>query len=209
VINLKDKEDIAIIGMMASGKTTIGKKIANELGYTFFEESFEGCPTLEAFYQDPANWALETEVWFLLEKARQHKQIRDFAGSTICDSPIQTCIGVFIPAMYEDGFLSLTEYNLLNNLYDEFISQLTPKPDKFIYLNCTTETLMDRIKKRGRSFEQNCNESYLDSAIRNVNNRITGRSGLFNPVLIVDGNQSIDNVICDILDGMKSGKKRV
>jgi deoxyadenosine/deoxycytidine kinase len=194
------KEDLAIIGMMASGKSSIGKMLAKKLDYRFFEESFEGCPTLEAFYQDPKNWSLETELWFLIEKAKQSEEIGNYPWGTVCDSPIQTCVGVFIPAMVEDGHLSNTECGLLMDLYYGYIDRIIPKPTQFIYLKCPSEVLLQRIKSRGREFEQNCNESYLSNAVNHVEKMIEKGDELFDPIIVVDGTRSIEEVVDEIVE---------
>jgi len=186
---------------MGCGKTSIGKMLSKRMEYKFFEESFEGCPTLETFYQDPARWSLATEVWFLLKKAKQHQIIGKYSGSTVCDSPIQTGVGVFIPGMYEEGYLTKNEFEMLNSIYYDYIDQVIPKPTQFVYLKCQSDVLVDRIKKRGREFEQGCNEKYLESSIIGIERLIKVKNRLVQPMMVVDGNQSMEDVVGDIVEG--------
>jgi deoxyadenosine/deoxycytidine kinase len=163
------KEDVAIFGVMGSGKSSVGRMLSERLNYKFFEESFLTCPTLEKYYEHPAKYALETELWFFREKACQHIEIGKFEGSTVQDSPIQATVGVFVNAMHSMGILKDRELSLLNDLYLDFISPMISKPSMFVYLDTSVDVLVERVKKRGREFEKTCDVRYLEASVKAAN----------------------------------------
>jgi deoxyadenosine/deoxycytidine kinase len=59
-----------------------------------------------------------------------------------------------------------------------------PKPDLYIYLYQNTERLLQNIKKRGRSYEQNISVDYLDKINNGYLDYIKSQTGL--NVLIID-----------------------
>ena len=67
--------------------------------------------------------------------------------------------------------INLDENELI--LYEhiiKFIKKDVPKPDLIIYLQASTETIMNRIKNRGRTFEENISAEYIEELSRNYNN---------------------------------------
>lgn len=202
-----NKKDIAIIGTMGSGKTTVGKMLADKLEYRFFPESFDACPTLVNFYRNPVKYALDTELWFLVEKGRQHIEIGKYPGSSIQDSPIQSSIGVFARAMLNRGILKSREYLLLNDIYYEFMEGVIPRPDYFIYLDVSVDVLMERVTKRGREFEKTVDVDYLQSSITAAKSLVAmcknQKGTLINPVVVVDGNNSPDKIVDEIIEKLQ------
>ncbi len=195
------RDDIAIIGVMGSGKSTIGALLAKKLRYKFFEESFATCPTLAKYYADPRRYAVETELWFMREKAMQHIDISKYMGGTVQDSPIQSTVGIFIPAMYSEGILSGHSMTLLNDIYESFMAAVVPKPTQFVYLDVPSEVLVKRVRSRGRVFESKCDLDYLAASVTAANNFISfaeGR-GFVSPLMIVDGTGTPDQIVDEIV----------
>ena len=73
--------------------------------------------------------------------------------------------------MISDYFLAksfiFSKYNLKNDelkLFEKLFSIINlqvPRPDLYVYLHVPVETLMENIRKRGRSYEQNIQAEYL------------------------------------------------
>ena len=83
---------IAVEGPIGAGKTSLAKRLAMTFGYDLLLEQAEENPFLTRFYQDPARYALQTELFFLFQRADQLRQIQQqdlFAGPRIADFLIQ------------------------------------------------------------------------------------------------------------------------
>jgi len=199
----RDKQDIAIVGCMASGKSTIAKLLSDKLGYKYFEENFTGNPYLERYYEDPRRWAFANEVWFMMEKAQQSYNIAWYQGSTVQDSPLVSVV-YFSAAMRNAGCLDLEDYSLIVRAFN-YIYDVTPKPTDFVYLKVHEDVVMDRIKSRGRAFEQSeeVGREYIKESIDNIETLLNRPNydprRYIHSAITVDGNQSPDDVVKDII----------
>src|SRR5690606_22341939 len=83
---------------------------------------------------------------------------------------------LFAPVVFSDYFIGKCQVFAKNNLnkdeYDLFLKMYEivegscPKPDLLVYLYLDTETLLENIRRRGRSYEQKISAEYLDSIQR-------------------------------------------
>ena len=62
---------ICIEGNIGAGKTTLAKKIADELKFDFLPEQFEENSLLPLFYNDPKTYSYLLEFSFLIERFQQ------------------------------------------------------------------------------------------------------------------------------------------
>jgi deoxyadenosine/deoxycytidine kinase len=196
----QNKFDIAIIGSMGSGKSTISRKLSESLGYTLFEESFENNPWLEPYYQDPEKFALPNELWFLREKSKQHLDIALTSNSTVQDSPLQS-VPLLSEAMYKCGQFHEQEYKLFLDIFD-YVRRLTPSPSIIIKLDVDTSIILERIKSRARQMEKDVDEAYIQNSVDIIKN------AKFNiPYITIDGNSDPDTITNDIIQHLKELKK--
>jgi deoxyadenosine/deoxycytidine kinase len=79
--------------------------------------------------------------------------------------------------------LAEDEYRLYKTLFDIIYKEM-PKPDLYIYLYQNTERLLQNIKRRGRSYEQEIPAEYLDKINNGYLDYIKTQKDL--NVLIVD-----------------------
>lgn len=158
VIIIKSRKYIVIEGPIGVGKTTLARRIASSIGAGLMLEQPSDNPFLERFYRSPAQYALQTQLFFLFQRVKQLKDLRQ--GDLF--SPIQ--IADFM--LEKDPLfarLTLDEDELY--LYEQVYRQLAPEvptPDLVIYLQAPTETLVKRIRKRGILFERNMERDYLE-----------------------------------------------
>lgn len=154
---------VSIMGTMGSGKTTVAQLLAKELDYPLILENFETNAFLPKFYEDMQRWAFHSQIFFLLEKSRQLETIPKLLEkhSIIQDTPIMQDVFSYGRAQYELGNMNSDEWKLYLKTY-ETLNGHFKQPDVIIYLDASVDTLMARIEKRGRDYEQAIPRSYIE-----------------------------------------------
>lgn len=172
------------MGTMGSGKTTVANLIAKECGYALVLEQFEDNPFLPKFYADMKRWAFHSQMFFLLEKARQLHEIPSMRTqqSVIQDTPIMQDVYSYAKAQYELGNMNVHEWNLYLKTYDTLSAHL-PTPDVIVYLKASIDTLMKRIEHRGRSYEQSIPKDYI-TLLDNLNTSWIESTDI--PIILID-----------------------
>ncbi|KZX81011.1 deoxyadenosine kinase, partial [Alcanivorax sp. HI0011] len=126
--------------------------------YDLLLEQASDNPFLTRFYQDPARYALQTELFFLFQRADQLRQIQQqdlFAGPRIADFLIDKN-RLFARVTLDDD-----EFELYRNV-DDHLTLDAPQPELVIYLQAPSQVLRQRIGRRGNDFEQGIQSDYLD-----------------------------------------------
>lgn len=148
---------IAIEGPIGIGKTTLAKRLADSFNYETLLEEAETNPFLERFYQDRRSNALPTQLYFLFQRMRKLQDLRQgdiFQQVRISDFLIEK------DPLFARITLDDDEYRLYQTVYDNIIEDL-PKPDLVIYLQAPTETLYERVQRRGNIIERPIEQPYL------------------------------------------------
>ena len=152
---------IAVEGPIGVGKTTLVEMLAEELdGETLFE-MVEDNPFLANFYKDRKKFAFQTQLFFLLSRYQQQKNLAqvDLFSTTIISDYLFAKDRIF-------AYLALDENEL--GLYEQVFRLLDariPKPDLVIYLQASKEVLVDRIMKRNHEYEKDIETEYLENLI--------------------------------------------
>ncbi len=150
-------EFIVIEGPIGVGKTTLANKLAASFGSDLLLEGAVDNPFLEKFYEDPNAAALPTQLFFLLQRARQLKAMKQedmFNPVRVADFLIEK----------DRLFAELTLDNDELDLYGQVYASLTidiPRPDLVVYLQAPVEVLLSRIQKRGLKHERFIEAAYL------------------------------------------------
>jgi deoxyadenosine/deoxycytidine kinase len=150
---------IAVEGVIGVGKTTLAHRLARSLEASLLLEVVEDNPFLSRFYDDPEAWAFQTQIFFLLSRYRQHLELsqRDlFTGSVVSDY-LFAKDQIFATINLGEDELAL--YRTLLPLLEARLA----RPDLVVYLQATTGVLVDRIRRRGRSFEREISTEYLET----------------------------------------------
>ncbi|WP_375239802.1 2-amino-4-hydroxy-6-hydroxymethyldihydropteridine diphosphokinase [Aurantibacter sp.] len=157
--NLKTHNYIAIEGNIGAGKTSLTHLIAEEFNAKPILERFADNPFLPKFYEDATRYAFTLEMSFLADRYQQItddlQQLDLFKDFMISDYDIYKSLIFSKITLPED------EFNLYKKLFNLMYKDI-PKPDLYIYLYQNTERLQENIKKRGRDYEQNIEDSYLE-----------------------------------------------
>lgn len=172
---------IAIEGNIGAGKTTLTNKIAEDCNAKIVLERFADNPFLPKFYKDQSRYAFPLEMSFLADRYQQLSD--DLAQFDLFKDFIVADYHIFKSLIFAKVTLQEDEYRLYKTMFD-IINKETPKPDLYIYLYQNTQRLLDNIKKRGRNYEQNIPEDYLDRINKGYLDYIKTQSNL--NILIID-----------------------
>ena len=150
---------IAIEGNIGAGKTSLSKMIAKDFNAKLILEQFEDNAFLPKFYKEPDKYAFPLEMSFLASRFQQLKdQLGDrdlFKTFTISDYYIIKSL------IFAGKTLAADQLKLYNRFFQIIHTQL-PKPDLFVFLYVDTPRLQQNIKERGRPYEQEIGNDYLD-----------------------------------------------
>ncbi len=148
---------IVVEGPIGVGKTTLANKLADSFGSSLLLEGADENPFLERFYDDPKSAALPTQLYFLLQRARQLKAIKQedmFNPVRVADFLIEK------DRLFAELTLDSDELDLYEQVYRSLTLDVV-RPDLVIYLQAPVEVLLQRISKRGIAHERLIEAAYL------------------------------------------------
>ena len=155
---------VAVTGNMGSGKSSLVGWLERQLDMVPFFEPNDENPYLADFYGDMSRWGLHSQLFFLIRRFQIHKDIdarAEGSGKDIVqDRTIYEDAEIFATHLHRKGHLSDRDFAMYQDFYQTLRKELRP-PDLLIYLRCPTKVLVQRIKRRGRSFEQGVPRAYL------------------------------------------------
>ena len=153
---------IAIEGTIGAGKTTLATRIAHDFNGKLLLEEFEGDknPFLPKFYKEPEKYSFQLEMTFL---ALRFQQLKDKLG--VLDLFHDFIISDYYVAkslIFSRNNLQEDEYQLFSRFFNIIFSDM-PKPELLVYLYSDVDRLQRNIHKRGRSYEQEISDDYLEN----------------------------------------------
>ncbi len=150
---------IAVEGSIGAGKTTLSRLIAEASEARLFLEEIDDNPFIERFYEDMQGYAFQAQIFFLLNRYRQQIEI---AQQDLFDELLVADYLFAKDTIYAHAVLGDNELVLYNKLHALLEGKIV-RPDLVIYLQANPEILLQRIRKRGRSFERSISEEYLSN----------------------------------------------
>jgi deoxyadenosine/deoxycytidine kinase len=148
---------VAVEGPIGVGKSSLVDLLAERFNAVKVAERIEN-PFLREFYRDKPGAAFQTQLFFLLNRFHQQQELAQgdlFQQITICDY-LFARDKIFAYLNLDDSELMIYE-----RLYG-LLAEKVPQPDLVIYLQASTEVLMERILGRKRDFEAEIAEPYVN-----------------------------------------------
>lgn len=147
---------IITAGMIGVGKTTLTDLIAKHLGTKAFFEPVGDNPVLPLYYADPKQYGFLLQIYFLNKRfAMIKKALAD--DNNVLDRSIYED-ALFTQENHREGNISDAELDvymtLLNNMMAELEATDKKRPDLMVFADADFDTILYRIKKRGRDYEQ-------------------------------------------------------
>jgi deoxyguanosine kinase len=174
---------IAVEGVIGVGKTTLVRMSQAEFKAETLLEVFEENPFLARFYQDRKRYAFQTQIFFLLSRYQQQHEAIPAAlarGNLVSDYTFDKD-QIFARLNIEADELAMYE-----RVHSIMATKIV-KPDLVVYLRADTDTLMDRIALRDRSYERSMERDYIAALGRTYDDFFAHYEAA--PVLTLDANQ--------------------
>ena len=156
---------VVVEGPIGVGKTTLARLFVKELGGRVVLERTKENPFLERFYEDRSKYAFQTQLFFLLERFQQQREIHqhDLFQQNIFSDYLFARDKIFASVNLDPNELSL---------YFRLFAMLSPRvlrPDLVVYLQATPEVLLERIHKRNNPYERPIDLAYLSELTQAYN----------------------------------------
>ncbi|MEE9513709.1 MAG: deoxynucleoside kinase [Anaerolineales bacterium] len=148
---------LAIEGVIGVGKTSLARLLQPAFNADLMLEIFEENPFLGDFYANRDRYAFQTQIFFLLSRYRQQREAVPETlarGNLIADYTFE-----------KDSLFA--QLNLTNDELDTYtlvhkaLAERIQTPDLIVYLKVDTDTAMQRIMMRDRSYERNMDRDYI------------------------------------------------
>lgn len=157
--NFSQHNYIAIEGNIGAGKTSLATKIAHDFNAKLILERFADNPFLPKFYKEPERYAFTLEMSFLADRYQQISddlsQLDLFKDFMVSDYDVHKSL-IFSKVTLPDD-----EFRLYRTLFYQVYKDIA-RPDLYVYLYQNTEGLQQNIKKRGRKYEKEIQDDYLN-----------------------------------------------
>jgi deoxyadenosine/deoxycytidine kinase len=177
---MRSKQFVVIEGVIGAGKTALAEYLGETWNARLVLEDVAGNPYLEEFYRDRQRYAFQTQITFLLARYQQQQDLlqRDiFSPRVVSDYLFQK------DRLFANVNLSDKELRLYDNLFP-ILERDVPPPDIVVYLQASTDTLVERVTSQGRSYERDISPEYI-AALNEAYNYFFFHYDA-SPVLVVD-----------------------
>lgn len=155
---------IAIAGNMGVGKSSLVDFVCRHFGLKPLFEPNDTNPYLGDFYKEMKKFAFHSQMYFLAQKFRMHRELGNSPETVVQDRTVFEDAEIFATNLYRQGFIAQRDFQVYWNFYQTIVQAIRP-PDLLIYLKCSLPSIKKRVAKRGRAIENAVPDGYL----RNLN----------------------------------------
>lgn len=175
---------IAIAGNIGSGKTTLTKILTEHYHAKAYLEELNN-PYIGDFYEDMNRWSFNLQICFLGSRIQQTMDMLSDGDARVIiqDRTIYEDAHIFADNLHEMGLMASRDIETYMKLF-RLMTTLIPKPDLLIYLKASVPTLISQIRQRGREYEMNIDELYLQRLNDKYNNWVENHYD--GDVLVID-----------------------
>jgi deoxyguanosine kinase len=149
---------IAVEGPLGVGKTSLARLLAERINAKLILEETGGNPFLSNFYKDPARFAFQTQIYFLLNRFQKQQEINqiDLFKRVVVSDFLFDKDRVFARFNLDDR-----EFSLYEQIFRLLRASIV-RPDLVIFLQARTDILRERIRTRDREYERSITLKYLE-----------------------------------------------
>ena len=156
-------EYLVIEGPSGVGKTSLARKLAKTLKHDLLLESSGDNPFLARFYQDRHQYALQTQLSFLIDRIRRLESLNQsdmFRTSWIANFFLEKDL------LFAEFTLGSDEFEIYRHLYDKLRPKIPP-PGLVIFLQAPVSLLQSRLFNRNIPDEHRIPLDYLTELVDN------------------------------------------
>jgi len=181
---------IAIEGNIGAGKTSLATKISNDFNAKLILERFADNPFLPKFYKEPKRYAFTLEMSFLADRYQQISD--DLSQLDLFKDFIVSDYDIYKSLIFSKITLPEDEFKLYRRLFYLMYKDIA-KPELYVYLYQSTERLQENIKKRGRDYEQEIEDDYLEKINAGYLEFLRNQTDLNVKIIDISGRNFVDN----------------
>ena len=192
----EEKRLFTLEGSIAAGKSTLGLALeaTGRAGYipeptvewrTKFDDNI-----LDLFYADPNRNSFMFQIGAFVTRSKTWAEVLALTdhSNIFLDRSVFSDKNIFAKSLYEQGLMTLTEFQVYLDMWDFLVDQYCVTPEKIIYVRTDPEVCLERIKSRGRVEEEGIAIEYLQHLHEKHESWLFGNKC----VILVDGSKKID-----------------
>lgn len=191
-------------GVISAGKSSLTEILSHELGTEPFYEPVEDNPVLPLFYEgnkkveeglaDTNPYAMLLQVYFLNKRFKSIKTAMKEDNNILDRSIYEDAI--FMKMNVDQGHATQVEWGIYQSLLKNMMEELPyaahkKAPDLMVMIDISYETMLKRVSKRGRDYEQIDVDPSLVDYYKDLLKRYDTWKEEYkeSPLLVIDGNK--------------------
>ncbi|MHC5249325.1 deoxynucleoside kinase [Enterococcus sp. LJL90] len=148
---------IVLAGTIGAGKSSLTAMLAKRLNSQAFYESIDDNEVLPLFYANPEQYAFLLQIYFLNRRFDSIKQAMKDDDNVLDRSIYEDSLLFHLNA--DLGRATETEVKVYDELLANMMEELPfaaekKHPDLLVHIKVSFKTMLERIQKRGREYEQ-------------------------------------------------------